>query len=131
MRKLLWCLFFLALDGMPSTTRGQSAPAADDATIKLSSPATNYGTTSNLAVQGPNLHEAFIRFDLSVLPSGPQASDVNKATLRLLLSNVSEDGTFDVRLVTGMWSEKTLTYNNAPPAVLLSPSLSCGDFRPD
>ena len=119
MRKLLSFLFFVTLAAMPSTVRGQSAPATDDASTQLSSPTTNFGTSFKLGVQGPNLQEAFIRFDLSVLPSGLQASNINKATLRLFLDNVSVGGTFDVRLVTGIWSEDTLTYNNAPPAGLL------------
>jgi N-acetylneuraminic acid mutarotase len=125
-RTLLACLFVVALAALSSTVRAQSAPATDDATINLSSPTTNYGTSSHLAVQGPNLQEAYIRFDLSVLPSGLHASNIGKATLRLFRSNVSEggtlvseEGTFDVRLVTGMWNEKTLTYNSAPPAGLL------------
>src|SRR5258708_15145501 len=119
MRKLLSFLFFVTLAAMPSTVRGQSAPATDDASIQLSSPTANNGSSPNLGVQGPNLQEAFIRFDLSVLPSGLQASNINKATLRLFLANVSVGGTFDVRLVTGIWNEKTRTYNNAPPAGLL------------
>ncbi len=119
MRKLLFGLFFVTLLALPSRTQGQSAPATDDASIQLSAPTTNNGTSSNLGVQGPNLQETYIRFDLSVLPSGLQASNINKATLRLFLANVSVGGTFDVRLVTGIWSEKTLTFNNAPPAGLL------------
>jgi len=114
---LLFTAFVILL--LPLQAAAQSAPATDDATILLSSPTTNKGTSANLEVQGPNLQEAFIRFDLSALPSGLQASNINKATLRLFLSNVSEDGTFDVRLVTGTWTEKTLTYNSAPPAGLL------------
>jgi len=119
MRKLLFGFFLVTLLALPSRTQGQSAPATDDASIQLSAPTTNNGTSSNLGVQGPNLQETYIRFDLSVLPSGLQASNINKATLRLFLANVSVGGTFDVRLVTGIWSEKTLTFNNAPPAGLL------------
>src|SRR5712692_4638445 len=118
--RILWlAVFAAALLLFPSRSSAQSATVTDDATIQLSSPTTNNGSSSNLGVQGPNLQESYIRFDLSVLPSGLQASNINKATLRLFLANVSMGGTFDVRLVTGIWSEKTLTYNNAPPAGLL------------
>jgi len=118
--KIPWLLVIaLALLLLPGRAAAQSATVTDDATIQLSSPTTNNGTSSNLGVQGPNLQESYIRFDLSVLPSGLQASNISKATLRLFLANVSMGGTFDVRLVTGIWSEKTLTYNNAPPAGLL------------
>src|SRR5260370_14845991 len=115
------CLVVLVVAPMLFATRAaaQSAPATDDATIQSKYPTTNDGTSSNLGVQGPNLQEAYIRFDLSVLPSGLQATNINKATLRLFLANVSVGGTFDVRLVTGIWNEKTLTHNNAPPAGLV------------
>src|SRR5260370_41237170 len=87
MRKLLSFLFFVTLAAMPSTVRGQSATATDDARTPLSSPTTNFGTSFKLGGHGPNLQEAFIRFDLFVLPSGLQASNVKKPTLRLLLGN--------------------------------------------
>src|SRR5713226_8804486 len=118
--RILWlAVFAAALLLFPSRSSAQSATVTDDATIQLSSPTTINGSSSNLGVQGPNLQESYIRFDLSVLPSGLQASNINKATLRLFLANVSVGGTFDVRLVTGIWSAKALTYNNAPPAGLL------------
>src|SRR5438128_6008085 len=94
--KILWpsvivvTLLFLLL---PGRAAAQSATVTDDATIQLSSPTTNNGSSSNLGVQGPNLQESYIRFDLSVLPSGLQASNISKATLRLFLSNVSVGGT--------------------------------------
>src|SRR5712691_10170728 len=119
-RVILWfALSAVTLLLLPGKASAQSATVTDDATTQLSSPTTNNGTSSNLGVQGPNLQESYVRFDLSVLPSGLQASNINKATLRLFLSNVSVGGTFDVRYVTGIWNEKTLTYNNAPPAGLL------------
>jgi hypothetical protein len=104
---------------LPGRAAAQSATVTDDATTQLSSPTTNNGSSSNLGLQGPNLQESYIRFDLSVLPSGLQASNISKATLRLFLSNVSAGGAFDVRYAAGIWNEKTLTYNNAPPAGLL------------
>lgn len=119
-RRIFWFgLFAALLFLLPSRAAAQSAPPTDNATIQLSAPTTNNSSSANLGVQGPNLEEAFIRFDLSVLPSGLQASNINKATLRLFLANVSVGGTFDVYLVNGSWSEETITYNNAPPAGLL------------
>ena len=124
-RRILWfTVIAAALCLLPSRTQGQSAPPTADATIQLSAPTTNNGSSANLGVQGPNLQEAYIRFDLSVLPPGLQASNINKATLRLFLANVSVGGTFDVYLVNGSWSEETITYNNAPPAgLLIAPSI--------
>ena len=84
---------------LPGRAAAQSATVTDDATIQLSSPTTNNGSSSNLGVQGPNLQESYIRFDLSVLPSGLQAANINKATLRLFLSNVSADGTLALGFV--------------------------------
>jgi len=84
---------------LPGRASAQSATVTDDATTLLSSPTTNNGTSSNLGVQGPNLQESYVRFDLSVLPSGLQASNINKATLRLFLSNVSVGGTLALGFV--------------------------------
>jgi hypothetical protein len=89
-QRILWFALLAALVFLlPARTQGQSAPATDNATIQLTSPTSNNSSSANLGVQGPNLEEAYIRLDLFVLPSGWQASNINKATPRLFLADVT------------------------------------------
>ena len=88
-------------------------PATDDSYAASSSPTYNYGTQPSLLVINPGVN-SYIRFDLTVLPSGLTSSNVSKATVRLSINGVTTSGTFDVYLVTSSWSEITLTYNAAP-----------------
>jgi hypothetical protein len=85
----------------------------DDSYTASSSPTQNYGTQSGLNVIGSGVN-AYIRFDLTVLPSDLTSSNISKATMRLYINGVTTAGTFDVYLVTGAWTESTITYNNAP-----------------
>ena len=88
-------------------------PATDDAYTASSSPTSNYGTGSQLNVIGPGVN-SYIRFDLTALPTGLTSSNVNKATLRLNINGVTTSGTFGVYLVTGSWTDGTLTFSKAP-----------------
>jgi hypothetical protein len=108
--RTLCLLLFLAVGAR--FVRAQ-IPDTDDSYTASSSPTQNYGTQSSLTVIGPGVN-AYIRFDLTALPSGLTASNISKATIRLYLNGVTTAGTFDVYLVTGAWTESTITYNNAP-----------------
>ena len=92
---------------------GAQIPATDDSYTASSSPTSNYGTQPSLIVM-PGVN-AYIRFDLTALPSGLKGSNVSKATVRLNINGVTTSGTFDVYEVTKSWTEGTITYNNAPP----------------
>lgn len=113
-------IFFLAVFGaaillLPGRAAAQ-IPVLDDAFTQSAYPTTNFNTTTLNVVQGSN---TYLRFDLSALPVGITASNVQKAVVRLYLGNVNAAGSFDVYLAHGAWSESTLTYANAPALGIL------------
>ena len=84
----------------------------DDAYTQTSTPNQNFGGNANLRVaSGMTSH---LKFDLSSLPSGTSGSDISKVTLRLWVNTITTAGSFDVRRVTGAWSEGTVTGVTAP-----------------
>jgi hypothetical protein len=82
--------------------------ASADAYVAANSAITNYGTATDLRVDGSPTTRAFVSFDVPTLP-GP----VRSATLRL--SSLSSHGAgVVVHPVLGSWSEATITSANAP-----------------
>ena len=72
------------------------------------------GDLPTIAVQnhGPGRDsQAFVRFDLSSLPDG---ATIDKAVLRLWVSDVDHGGTVEVAPALAPWKEKALTAANAP-----------------
>src|SRR5437762_4032481 len=88
------------------------APPAQDTFVSQTKANTNYGGNASLAVLAGNT--SLIQFNVSPLPSGVSASQLNKATLRVFVSGLSNAGSFDVVLVNGTWNEKSVTYGNRP-----------------
>ncbi|HLK31488.1 MAG TPA: DNRLRE domain-containing protein [Terriglobales bacterium] len=110
---------------VPSICFGQAA-ATDDSYVASSAGTTNYGTSPSLEVINPGVY-TYIRPDLSRLPAGLTGTQVSKATLRLFVTAVSANGTFQACEVggsAGSWSESTLTYNNRPATLTCSSSYS-------
>src|SRR5215471_11012286 len=85
---------------------------SDDASTSSLSPTTNNGTQIVLSV-GPTSN-TYIRFDLGNLPAGTHGSDVAKATMIVWIDPAGTGGSIDVFRVNGPWSEKTITFANAP-----------------
>ena len=88
--------------------------ASGDAYVYSSKPSANYGTQSSLKVDGQPVARTYLQFDLRSL-----SGTVSKATLRLWAKNASTPG-FDIRGVAGTWSERSITYRNAPAAATTS-----------
>ena len=87
--------------------------ATDDAYTSASASSTNFGFRDTLAVSSDA--KTFIRFDLSLLPSGICGSNVQKASLKLYVNNVAAAGTFDVKqLTSNSWNETTITGGSEP-----------------
>lgn len=95
-----------------TVTYAQITPS-DDAYVNSAAPTTNYGaaTTLNLSSAADT---GFIRFDLTAVPAGYTGSSVAKATLKLYVNTVPTAGSFNVDLVNGTWTEKTIDYSNEP-----------------
>src|SRR5260370_38192747 len=115
LRGILWLAVFAAVFLLlPWHAGAQSAPVTDDTFGQASTPSEKEGAEPFLVVRGSGSN-TYLRFDLSVLPTGVTSANVSKAMLRLFVSGVTSPGNFDVFLVNGPWNEKTLTFNNAPP----------------
>src|SRR5437870_501152 len=124
-RHLIWITALLLLV-IPQASFGQ-APVTDDAFVSSATPTSNNGTSPSLVVQAPG-GKTLIKFDLSRIPTGAvtapvTSSMVAKATMKLYVTAVTAQGTFDVYRVAGTWAEKTVTYNTAP---VLGPQLATG-----
>jgi len=97
------------------TAYGQITPS-DDAYTSSTNSSTNYGTASTLSVSttATATTAAFIRFDLSSIPSTYTGANIAQATLKLYVNAVTTAGSFNVNYVTGSWSEKTIKQTEEP-----------------
>ena len=109
-------LVVAVVGGLPAPAAAVLARLSDDAHASQSARTVNFGSAPTLLVQGPGpaAAQAFVRFDLTTLPSGTRGADVARAVLRLWVAKVTRGGMFDVHSVRGGWSEGTLTAANAP-----------------
>lgn len=98
-----------ATPGGPAVPQTFTFTAAADAYVNQSSPATNYGTATQVRIDGSPLVRSFLRFEVQNL-----TGRIRRVTLRVYANSLSNVG-YDVRSVTSSWSETTLNYNNAPP----------------
>jgi N-acetylneuraminic acid mutarotase len=97
---------------MAAVTYAQITPS-DDAYVNSALPTTNYGTATTLNLSSP-ADTAFIRFDLTAVPTGYTGASIAKATLKLYVNTVTTAGSFNVDLVNGTWTEKKIDYSNEP-----------------
>lgn len=97
-----------------------------DSYVNQSSPTTNYGTSTQLRVDGSPLVRSYLRFDVRDL-----RGRITRATLRVYANTALSTG-YDVRAVTdNTWGETTINYNNAPTfgnAVGASRSVAAGSW---
>src|SRR5258708_4172459 len=89
-----------------------TASVAADASVIQGAPATNFGAKGTLDIGGGNF--ALIQLDLSSLPAGLTASNIDKAVLTVFVSKVSAPGGLDLAQVTSPWFESSVTYNTKP-----------------
>ncbi|MCU1234379.1 MAG: hypothetical protein JWP63_2346 [Candidatus Solibacter sp.] len=95
------------------------ANASADTYVSSTSPASNFGTATAINIGGGNT--GLIQFDLSGLPAGLAAANVNKATMTMFVNTVAVGGAVDIAQVTSPWTESTVNNNNRP--TYLSPFL--------
>lgn len=109
-------LFFILVILFSSTLYASAANlnVTDDAEISFAKSNTNFGRIGRMVVKSSSRsdeHRSFIRLDLTPISSG---ATINKATLRLFVKSVSDEGFLDLILVDESWDEATLSKNNAP-----------------
>jgi PKD repeat protein len=84
--------------------------AVADAKVSSGNPTTNYGSVADLRLKGGSTTwRSFVRFGVTGLDS-----PVVRATLRLFANDASDDGGA-VHVVSGAWSEGSVTWSTAPP----------------
>jgi hypothetical protein len=83
--------------------------AEADAQVFSDTPAANYGSSTNLKVNGSPIRRSYIRFNVN-LPAG---AVVTRTTLHVYFSSSSSD-LIDINRAASTWSESTINYNNAP-----------------
>jgi len=88
-----------------------TVPVAEDATIDASLPDRNVGTQTPIKLDNDPVKNAMLKFNLS----GITGRTVLSAKLRLYCVDAATNGGRFSR-TSSDWSEKTVTWNNAPPA---------------
>ncbi|HEY6371923.1 MAG TPA: DNRLRE domain-containing protein, partial [Candidatus Sulfotelmatobacter sp.] len=102
-------LLFVTLTALISA-HAQITPS-QDAYTDTSKPTINFGAATTLGVANT---APSIQFDLSSIPAGYTGANIAKATLKLYVNSATTAGSFNVDVVNGTWSEKTITNNLAP-----------------
>jgi hypothetical protein len=111
---LIACLVILAI-AFPSrpvyaqTITFTLTPTAD-AYVNQSSPTSNYGSSSQLRVDGSPLVYSYLRF----VAAGLNGATVSSATLRIYANSSSSAGVAAYFEANQTWMERGITYNNAP-----------------
>ena len=100
-------------------------PASADTFAYSTQPTNNFGSVNRLRagpyadddtiLAGTGAKRAFIKFDLSSLPSGAVITNVAFQAFQTDMSQVSPGG-FDVFAIGADWQENSLTWNNQPAA---------------
>ena len=107
-------LLSVMLSLSPLAGQAATVTAAADTYVSSSNATVNYGSATALSVgEGAS---ALIAFDLSSLPAGLTASNIEKATFTVFVHKANTAGALDLAQVTAPWSEALVTYNNRPTA---------------
>ena len=114
-KRLLSGVCLTALWAIPSTVFAAGASIAADTYVSTAQPGVNFGTATSVLIGGPNT--GLVQFDLSSLPPGLNAADINKATMTFYVNSVAVPGGVDISQVMSAWAENTVT-NNTRPSVL-------------
>lgn len=88
------------------------APVQADTFINSGAKNANNGTAASLKVSPTQ--SALVQFDLSTLPNGTLAIDVERATVLLWVNTVTVPGAVNVFPVITPWTEVGVTYNTQP-----------------
>ncbi len=76
----------------------------------------NFGaaTTIKIAPTATKVKRGLVRFDLSTLPAGATAGNIDEALIVLFAGTLTTDGNLDVCRVTSAWTEGGVTNNTFP-----------------
>jgi hypothetical protein len=97
----------------PTATRSSSGntvlPVADSY-VNQSYPTTNYGTQTQIRVDGSPIVRSYVRFNVQGLSAA-----VTQATLRIYANTALTSGYSVYRVASNTWAETTINYSNMPP----------------
>ena len=93
-----------------------------DAIVKASYPNSNYGARNELQVDGRSVKTTYMQFDLQAI------QDLNRAVLRLRITDPSDGVQYVNEVVNNNWNENTLTYNNRPSTTTNITSFNGGEL---
>src|SRR5882724_1051176 len=96
------CLRFAIPLLLPIACAAGANPVIADSYVSLASPTQNFGGAGSLNIGGGSV--ALLAFDLSSLPAGLDATDIQKATVTVFVNRVSTPGALDVLRITGGWA---------------------------
>jgi len=85
-------------------------PSADSY-VAADTPTTKYGSDSTVAIGTHTEILAYIKFNLSSIPSG---STINNAKLRLYCTTIIDNGSVLISRASSIWTESGVTWNNRP-----------------
>src|SRR4051794_25761339 len=94
----------------PAGLFAAGANTSADTYISSTVTSSNFGTATAVNVGGGN--SALIQFDLSGLPAGLTASQINKATMSFYVNSTPVPGSVDIAQVTGAWTETGVNFLN-------------------
>lgn len=78
--------------------------------MNSSSPTTNYGTSTQVRVDGSPIVRSYLRFNVQELNG-----TITKATMRIYANSASSSSLVASGVSNNTWTETTINYNNAPP----------------
>ena len=117
--KQLAGVWLAALLLLPAGAWAAGANASADTYVSSATPSSNFGTATAINIGGGNT--GLIQFDLSALPAGLAAANINKATMTFYVNTVAIAGAVDISQVTSAWTETGVNNGNRP--TYLSPFL--------
>ena len=100
-----------------TSVRADTLHVTDDAYIDADKSGKNTGDGRIVKLKddgGDDDRIGFVRFKLSTLPNDVAPEEIVKATLRLWIEKVSDDGILTLQRPGGAWDEEDLTADNAP-----------------
>ena len=110
-----WLTGLLLVALSAESSHAAAVYAINDSYIESNDTADNNGGKGRLDVEGRphKVESAFLKFDLSPLPTDPNAIDSTIA--RLFVVRVKGKGQIGFHVVLGDWNEGQLTFDNKPP----------------
>lgn len=87
-----------------------SLPLWDDSWIREGQPDKNYGDYTRMRINISGGQQTLIRFDSAAISGQP----ISRATLRLHVASITNDGDISIYAITSPWSETNVTWNLRP-----------------